>query len=426
MGTEAYIGLPYDEPGKKSRTISSTIGEYEVHTTVVALTDNTGTIVNPGQMGGVSSANSSTTALDNGQTYTGDWEDVSKYDSITVAVSTDQNGTYTVQFSPDGTNQDSTLTRYYRTGAIEPPHRFTITRRYFRISFTNNSGSNQSYFRLQSMYGTKQPLNVPLDGTVSRDYDATVVRPTGYEHEVALGLRQGATTWHKWGYNEDVDTATDPEIIAAFGETYIPPSVVSTLRLSSSDANDASVVGTGARSYLIYGINGARRAQNETVVSNGTTSVATTGSFLGINRMVVLSSGSNRANVGSVVAINSAGSIWGFIPAGEGVTQQLFFHTQNNHKAEVDNVRLNAQPIGGGNPVVTFRGIAWNPGTNTNYELFREVIDTAVLTSIEWSPKNPIQLSGGDVFYFTAETTANNTRVGGRFDLIEYKDVDAT
>ena len=72
--------------------------------------------------GVVSTANSTTTLLTDTSTFTGAWEDVSAYDSVIVAVKTDQNGIFTVQLSPDGSNQDSTLTRYYRATQIEARH----------------------------------------------------------------------------------------------------------------------------------------------------------------------------------------------------------------------------------------------------------------------------------------------------------------
>ena len=127
--------------------------------------------------GSTSSLNSTFDALSAAGVFTGTWEDVSGYDAITIAVSTDQDGSYSVQFSPDGVNQDSTLTRYYRTARINAPHRFTVTRQYMRVVYTNDADA-QSYFRLQVLLGIKGPLNMPLDGTVAQDYDATVVRAT--------------------------------------------------------------------------------------------------------------------------------------------------------------------------------------------------------------------------------------------------------
>ena len=231
----------------------------------------------------VSTTNSSTTALDDTDVFTGDWEDVSAYNSLTVAVKTDQNGTFSVQFSPDGTNQDSTLTRYYRTNQIEAPHRFTITRKYARVVFTNDSGSNQTYFRLQTILGDQGELNAPADSTLAQDFDATVVRPTDFKYEVAQSLRQGYTTWNKWGYNPDIDNTT--ETVWSVGGLFTPLSSAGTLEVVSSSANDdGAPAGTGAQSIIIYGVDANYEEQIEVVTLNGTTAVTTTNSWLGVNR----------------------------------------------------------------------------------------------------------------------------------------------
>lgn len=376
--------------------------------------------------GYISSDNSTTTLLTNGSTYTGTWEDVGEYNNVVVAVKTDQNGTYSIQFSPDGTNVDSTLTRYYKAGQINAPHRFTITRRYMRVTFTNNSGSDQTYLRLQTKVGEAEQLNVPLDGTVSRDYDATVVRPTSHVHEVALGLREGARLWNKWGYNSDVDTTTDPEVIAEFGGDYTPPTTATTLTIVSSDtADDGDPAGTGAQTLLIYGIDENREYQTEAVTMDGTTNVVTSNTWLGINRVAVTASGSNKSNVGKItITATTGGAILATVPAGEGVTQQLIYHMEANAQGCAEWLRLNAdKSSGGGSPIVIFRGIVYSPITNTNYEVFKERLDTAVSGVLDIKPPYPFLLSPNDVFYVTAETSASNTAVSGRMSIIQYKNV---
>jgi hypothetical protein len=49
-------------------------------------------------------SNSSTAILTSSSVFTGDWVDVSQYSDVVVSVATDQNGAYSVQFSPDGTH----------------------------------------------------------------------------------------------------------------------------------------------------------------------------------------------------------------------------------------------------------------------------------------------------------------------------------
>lgn len=142
----------------------------------------------------ISEVNSTTETLVGGATFTGVGEDVSQYDSVVVSVKADQDGTFTVQFSNDNVNWDSTLTRYYRVNQIEAPHRFTVTRKFCRVTFTNTSAQALTYLRIQTSYGLKNNLNAPTDSTLAQDFDSTVVRPTDFRYEVALGKRQGYTT----------------------------------------------------------------------------------------------------------------------------------------------------------------------------------------------------------------------------------------
>lgn len=374
----------------------------------------------------VSTNNSSTTLLTNGSTFTGTWEDVADYDSLTLAIATDQDGIYYVEFSPDGTNADSSLTRYYRTSQINAPHRFTVTRRYARIRFTNNSGSDQTYLRLQTIFGDKQPLNVPIDGTVSQDYDATVVRPTDVIDEIALGLRQGVTTWQKFGYNDDVDTAS-AEVIWATGGAHTILTSASTLTIVSSDVDDdGDPADTGARTIIIYGIDANRESQTEVVTMNGTTNVVTSSTWLGINRVAVASAGSSQANEGNItITATTGGSVQAYIPAGQGVTQQLIYFTPSNARSLVKYLRLVAdKDSGGGNPRITFYCYAFSPVSNVKYELFRELVDTDVRSEIDITFSIPLLLTEGDVFWVEAETSANDTEVSGRFSVQEYKNAD--
>ena len=217
--------------------------------------------------GTVSTDNSHTTLITNGSNFTGTWEDVTQYESVVVAVKTDQNGYYEIQFSPDGTNQDSTLTRYYRTNQIEAPHRFTVTRSYCRVVFYNDSGSDQTFFRLQTSLGLKGDLNAPLDSTLAQDFDCVSVRPSDFHTEVALGRRQGASTWNKFGYNLDVSAAT-PELIASWGGTFQFLTTGETIDVVSSSANDINTTGTGAYGVVVYGVDENWETQTEVVFLN--------------------------------------------------------------------------------------------------------------------------------------------------------------
>jgi hypothetical protein len=377
-------------------------------------------------IGNVDANNSSSTLLNAGATFTGTATDVSKYSDVIVAVATDQNGSYTIQFSSDGTNWDSTLTRYYRTAQINVPHRFSVTRKFMRVTFTNDSASNQTYLRLQTIVGATNNLNIPIDSVMSQDYDSISVRPTDFKSEVALSRRQGATLWNKFGYNADVDVGT--EVIASFGGTFTPMTTARTLSIVSTDANDdGAPAGTGANSVVVYGIDANRQAQTVVVTLNGTTPVVTTETWLGVNRIAIYLAGSGLVNAGTITATATTDlTIQAQIPAGEGTTQQCIFFTQLDHTALAEWLTINIVRFGvGTEPVVTVKGWVFSAVANAKYEVVRINIDATIENHIELLPPIPFPIGEKSCFWLEATSTQNNTVVSGRFSLIEYRDVDA-
>ena len=149
----------------------------------------------------VDSDNSSTTALDDTEVFTGTWTQRTQPEII-VAVATDQDGTYQVEFSPDGTNIDSTISYTYDASNPGPPRRLVITREYYRVIFTNNSGANQTYFRLQTSIGDFHKLESKLNASLEEDADAIVTRsmsigfdPNGdVQNTVTSGLLSAGTS----------------------------------------------------------------------------------------------------------------------------------------------------------------------------------------------------------------------------------------
>lgn len=373
----------------------------------------------------VSTDNSHSTLITNGGNFTGEWEDVVSFDSLTVSVSTDQDGYYEIQFSPDGVNQDSTLTRYYRTSQFNVPHRFTITRRYFRVVFHNNSGSDQTYFRLQVMLGDKADLNIPCDSSMSQDYDAVSVRPTDFTIESALGRRQGISTWSKFGYNSDVDTAAQ-EVVAEFGGVFdqklIPGETLSIVSSSTSDDTG----GTGATQLVIFGVDENWDEVTEVIAPDGTTPVTTTNSFIGINRMTIFTSGSSDSNVGKITATaSSSGNIMATMPAGEGTTQQMMLYVPRNHQFLATWLYFDAiKSSGGGSPEVTFYGYVYSAVVDSKFEIYRDTIDTGLGDHLQLIPGEPFLVGEKSILWFEAGTSSNNTSVRGRFSGKLVRDAD--
>lgn len=374
--------------------------------------------------GTVSTLNSSTAALDAGNTFTGTWEDVTTVGSVLIAVKADQDGTITVEFSPDGVNQDSTLTRYYRTAQIEAPHRFTVTRQYCRVTFTNTSASNQTYMRLQTIFGTRADLNAPLDSTLAQDFDATATRPSDYRTEVALGQRQGHTLWNKFGYNSAVGTSV--EVVASWGGTFVPMTTARTLSIVSDDAADVTSTGTGARNIVVYGIDANRKAQTVVVQMNGLTPVVTTETWLGVNRIAVGLAGSGLVNAGTITATATTDlTTQGQVPAGEGTSQQCIFFIQAGHQAITEWLTISAVRFGSGTePTITLKGWVYSAVSNAKYEVVRITLDTGVETHEELEPPLPFPIGESSVFWLEVISTRANTDVACRFSLIEHRDPD--
>jgi len=261
--------------------------------------------------GALSSSNSSAVALAGSATYTGTAEDVTGYPSICCAVKTDLAGTLYMEFSPDATNWDSSLS-FSVAAATNEVHRLSVTRRYFRARFTNGSGSGQSYFRLQTTLGTQPPLTSPLNGIIQSDADALIVRPTDFQLDATSGLVTGYTTLNKFGRNPSVGTTIVPITTAGVYQT---PTALTSLEIVSSDTND-TVAGTGARTIFVQGIGTGWAEISETINTNGTSAVSLANQYYRIYRWYVVTSGTYATQSASSAAgtltlrVAGAGATW--------------------------------------------------------------------------------------------------------------------
>jgi hypothetical protein len=132
-----------------------------------------------------------------------------------------------------------------------------------------------------------------------------------FELEVVRGLIPGHSAITVFGYNPDLDTSE--ESVWPDGGTVPHPTTASVLKVSSSDAADASPSGTGARAVRITGLNANYVEMSETVVLNGQTAVNTVNSYLYINGLTVTSVGSGGANAGNINV--GTGTVTAGVPA---------------------------------------------------------------------------------------------------------------
>lgn len=141
-----------------------------------------------------------------------------------------------------------------------------------------------------------------------------------FNQMVAEGNIAGHTFVHKFGYNPDIDTATDPETVWSHGGLY-PWSALDgaaqTLYVKSSSASDTMTV-------TFTGHNNAGEEINDTVTLNGTNPVTSNSTFKRIYRAFV---NGNTVNAGEITwhTVSGSGTVVCAIAAGEGQTLMALY-----------------------------------------------------------------------------------------------------
>jgi len=196
---------------------------------------------------GVSVLNNHYSSLTAGEEWSGRYEECSRYASVVMAVKTDQAGTLYIDFSPDSVNTDSTLS-FSVSANVNEVHRITVIRRYFRVRFLN-TGSNQTFFRLQTLVGQNQSLTSSINNTVQSDADASIVRAMDFNLLVSEGLFQGRNVTIKDGLNLDIDQGAITQDFWDAGGVYsgFPVGTIENGMAVSTNAGDT---GTLYFSYL--------------------------------------------------------------------------------------------------------------------------------------------------------------------------------
>ena len=378
------------------------------------------------KLGEQSTLNSSTATLASGATFTGVSEQ-NDYPDVMCSCFSSSSGTLYFEFSVNGTDWRTFPVKGFSVSAgIHEFHTAVKGPRYFRARFVNGTTS-QSTFQLFVYYGTfaKAP-NAPLNQGLGLDTDALTVRPTDFQDEVTRGLRPGVKQLNKFAYRTDVDT-TDGEALVIADNTTNTPTVLtaaSTFTITYNSGTDGSGT-TGAFSLLFDYLDGSQALQQATHTLGASGSDTTTFSGLGINRVVVLASGSANINTNDInITATTGGSVQAFIPAGESVTEQMWIHLPTNSVGVAKFLFINALRISGGSsPRVTFRIKVYSRITNTEYQVFRYQIDTDVTNDLVLVDPVNFPFSAGDVVWVTAESDTSNTSVSARLSLNIYDSV---
>ena len=366
--------------------------------------------------------NTTSTPLAASGTFTGTSE-LNDYNDVMVQVATDAGGTLYMEFSVDNVNWDTSLSFNVQPDRINPPHILVKANRYFRVRFVNGADA-QTYFRLNTYFGSFQKLTSPINGLLSENYDALAVRPTDYRIEVALGKRQGASNIQKWGYNNSSDNGV-AEIVASWGGAFDPMSDImtsaQTFDITYNNTTDGSGT-TGATTLQIQYLDSDFNLQSAIHILGSTGSDTTSFSGLGINRMVVVANGGDGVNGNDITATATTdASIQARIPAGDGVTQQLIYHVPQNHSFFMNDFSINVMKVGGTAPVVDVNIYAYSRTVNGYFNLKESRIDSAIENNLNVPNANPFIFSPKDVIFVMAESNTNGTVVKGNFNGILHR-----
>ena len=148
-----------------------------------------------------------------------------------------------------------------------------------------------------------------------------------------------------YGYNGDVDAGT--ETVVPAGGLWLPPTAARVHAVVSGSANDAAA-GTGARTVRLTGILASGAESSETITLNGTSGVNSSGSYIHVTSLEVLTAGSGGVNAGIITATAATDStVTCSIHTGHNVSSgAILFATRPGEQFQIRSVHVAATVLG--------------------------------------------------------------------------------
>jgi len=202
--------------------------------------------------------------------------------------------------------------------------------------------------------------------------------PGDFLFEVAQEHVDGFSSFIIRGHIPTFDAADGFVDVSEFGDlTYLTSP--ETMNISSTDANDDEG-DTGLRTLSIQGVDGEHNEISETVIMNGTATVATALAYLRVNTMIGLTAGSSGWNEGVITAVASAAATTqDEMDATESLSQSSHYTVPANHDFYPFQLELNAsQGAAGQAPEIEFKVYARLGGEGFAWlQLFDKKLDTS-------------------------------------------------
>ena len=336
------------------------------------------------------------------------------HSGLVVACLTDADGTLFVDFSPNGTNWDSTLT-FNLSANLNEVHRVTITRPYFRIRVVNGSAA-QSFMRLTTMADSYMLLSSAMNSPIQQDADSINARVITEETSIAEGKLLGYNMVQRFGNNADVDTATVPEDVWEGGGVFtgFPTGAPEELEVFSSSASD-----TGVLNILYLASNTSTAYTSANVTLNGTTPVNTGITAYRVHFATFVSGASTTFNVGTITVRHRTTTANVFVLMQPG-TSQSFSSGYTVPAGSTGYIKRIFATMG--NTTSAFGRIGlWTRGLNSSPRIRRPFYLTSSQDWIE-TPLAGVQITAGtDVILRVTDVSANNQAISAGYDILIVK-----
>lgn len=269
----------------------------------------------------VSKTNSTVATLESGETFAGDFEEISDYASISIISATSGAATLYAEFSTDGTTVARTV-QLSISGVDQGIHSLIPVARWFRVRLVNDAGASNTP-ALQTLYNRSPRIAQPtsrLAQTVNQYSDVQITRDvSSFDFETSRNKLVGLTTLYKFGRVSAVTTTE--QVVWEGGTTYDGfLTAASAVRVKAGGNANDDAAGTGARTIVVVGLDQDWAEASETITLAGTSaSSATTTTFIRVFRAYVATTGTyTGANIGAVDIETTGGVLLVQISAGNG------------------------------------------------------------------------------------------------------------
>jgi len=274
------------------------------------------------------------------------------------------------------------------------------------------------FFSLKCFGVVDRRLNIVTSGNISHSISD--------ELNISRGLYKGVSILHIFGHNTDVDSSGVPEDLWNGGGIYtgFPLGSPETIECFSSD-NDDTTGGTGARTIeLISILDGNYEPPLTPIIltMNGSTPTVTTGTFLRLSKVKVLTVGSTGINEGVITCrqTTTTSNVFIVMPILHGESVVSGFTVPAGKTAYVKQIHVSVRDTK--SRLIT--GSLWQR------EFGGSIISTILFSALQsmpytYSPLGGFKMSEKTDFIIRVNTTSgNNTNVAVSCDIVLFDNID--